>query len=154
DVSRITQGKIALRRDRVDLREVVAKAVELTRPMFERRTRSLTVDAAAACFVQGDPVRLAQVVSNLLINAAKFTPDPGAIRLRLACDGDRAHIEVSDEGIGIEASLMPHVFDLFVQGEQSIDRVAGGLGLGLAIVRTLVRMHGGEVVARSEGTGR
>lgn len=154
DVSRITQGKITLRRERVDLRDVVAKALELTRPMFERRTRSIAVDAAAACFVQGDEMRLAQVVTNLLINAAKFTPDPGAIRLRLASDGGHATIAVDDEGIGIEASLMPHVFDLFVQGQQSIDRVAGGLGLGLAIVRTLVHMHGGDVEARSEGSGR
>ena len=154
DVSRITQGKIALRREHVDLRDVIAKALELTRPMFERRTRSLAVDAATACVVEGDEIRLTQVVSNLLINAAKFTPDPGAIRLRLACEGDHARLEVCDEGIGIEASLMPHVFDLFVQGKQSIDRVAGGLGLGLAIVRTLVHMHGGEVEAFSEGIGR
>ena len=154
DVSRITQGKIALRRDRVDLRDVVAKAIELTRPMFERRTRSLAVETAPACFVEGDETRLAQVVANLLINAAKFTPDPGAIRLRLTADGGDARLEVSDEGMGIEPSLMPHVFDLFVQGKQSIDRVTGGLGLGLAIVRTLVEMHGGDVQARSEGTGR
>jgi len=154
DVARITQGKIMLRRDRVDLRDVIAKAIELTRPVFERRTRSLAVEAAPACFVEGDETRLAQVVSNLLINAAKFTPDPGVIRLSLACSGDSARIEVSDQGMGIEASLIPHVFDLFVQGKQSIDRVAGGLGLGLAIVRTLVEMHGGEVEARSEGTGR
>jgi signal transduction histidine kinase len=154
DVSRITQGKIALRRDRVDLRDVVAKAIELTRPMFERRTRSLVVETAPGCFVEGDEMRLAQVVANLLINAAKFTPDPGAIRLRLTVDDGKARLEVSDEGMGIEPSLIPHVFDLFVQGKQSIDRVTGGLGLGLAIVRTLVEMHGGDVQARSEGTGR
>jgi signal transduction histidine kinase len=154
DVSRITQGKIALRHERVDLRDVIAKALELTRPVFERRTRSLAVETATACFVEGDEIRLTQVVSNLLINAAKFTPDPGAIRLRLAPEGGHACLCVSDEGIGIEASLMPHVFDLFAQGKQSIDRVAGGLGLGLAIVRTLVQMHGGEVEARSEGIGR
>jgi CheY-like chemotaxis protein len=154
DVSRITQGKIALRRERVDLAGVVDKALELTRPIFERRTRSLALEVADGCFVEGDGMRLAQVVSNLLINAAKFTPDPGAIRLRLCAEGDRARIEIEDEGIGMEASLVPHVFDLFVQGKQSIDRVAGGLGLGLAIVRTLVHMHGGDVEARSEGIGR
>jgi signal transduction histidine kinase len=154
DVSRITQGKIALRRERVDLAGVVDKALELTRPVFERRTRSLALEVADGCCVEGDEMRLAQVVSNLLINAAKFTPDPGAIRLQLCAEEDHARIEVADEGIGMEASLVPHVFDLFVQGKQSIDRVAGGLGLGLAIVRTLVHMHGGDVEARSEGIGR
>lgn len=154
DVSRITQGKVDLRREAVDLRDVVAKALELTQPMFERRARGVDVHVPAArCVVIGDDVRLAQVVSNLLINAAKFTPEPGAVELWLDAYGGRAVIEVRDQGVGIDPSLMPYVFDLFVQGRQSMDRVAGGLGLGLAIVKTLVQMHGGAVEARSGGAG-
>ncbi|MEO8484838.1 MAG: ATP-binding protein [Betaproteobacteria bacterium] len=155
DVSRITQGKIELRRERVEMRQVIAKAIELTLPMFERRTRAIEVDLAEApCVVQGDVVRLAQVVSNLLINAAKFTPEPGTVRLVLAVKAGNAEIAVADEGVGIDASLLPHVFDLFVQAGQPIDRRTGGLGLGLAIVKMLVRMHGGTVEAASEGPGR
>ena len=155
DVSRIKQGKIQLRREAVDLRAVVVKGLELTLPMYERRTRALEVDLVdAPCIVAGDEVRLAQVVSNLLINAAKFTPDPGAVRLRLSCASGQATIEVADEGVGIEAELLPHVFDLFVQAAQPIDRRTGGLGLGLAIVKMLVRMHGGSVEAASAGAGR
>jgi signal transduction histidine kinase/ActR/RegA family two-component response regulator len=155
DVSRITQGKIELRREPVDLRGVVVKALELTLPMYERRTRALELDLTEApCIVAGDEVRLAQVVSNLLINAAKFTPDPGAVRLSLRAADERATIEVADEGVGIDAALLPHVFDLFVQAAQPIDRRTGGLGLGLAIVKMLVRMHGGSVEAASAGEGR
>jgi signal transduction histidine kinase len=155
DVSRITQGKIELRRQAVDLRGIIVKALELTLPMYERRTRALELDLAdAPCLVAGDEVRLAQVVSNLLINAAKFTPDPGAVRLRLSAARGEAIIEVADEGVGIDAALLPQVFDLFVQAAQPIDRRTGGLGLGLAIVKMLVRMHGGSVDATSEGVGR
>jgi len=155
DVSRITQGQIELRHEPVDLRHDIAKALELTQPMFQRRTRALDVELASThCMVNGDDVRLAQVVSNLLINAAKFTPDPGAIYLRLDARDGMAAIEVRDEGAGIEASLIPHVFDLFIQGKQTIDRGAGGLGLGLAIVKTIVTMHGGSVEAHSGGVGQ
>ena len=155
DVSRITQGKVELRREHVDLRHVIDKALELTLPVFERRERGVVLDLPPTPHVVwGDEVRLAQVLSNLLINAARFTQDPGEIRLRLDTDNGQARVEVGDEGVGIDAELMPHVFDLFVQGKQSIDRGAGGLGLGLAIVKTLVRMHGGNVEARSEGVGR
>jgi len=155
DVSRITQGKVELRREPVDLRAVIVKALELTLPMYERRTRALELELSdAPCVVAGDEVRLAQIVSNLLINAAKFTPDPGAVRLRLSCGDGQATIEVADEGVGIDAGLLPHVFDLFVQAAQPIDRRTGGLGLGLAIVKMLVRMHGGSVDVASAGEGR
>jgi len=154
DVSRITQGKVELRREPVDLRTVIVKALELTLPMYERRTRALELALAdTPCVVAGDEVRLAQVVSNLLINAAKFTPDPGAVRLRLSCADGQATIEVADEGVGIDPGLLPRVFDLFVQAAQPIDRRTGGLGLGLAIVKMLVRMHGGSVEASSAGAG-
>jgi signal transduction histidine kinase/CheY-like chemotaxis protein len=155
DVSRITQGKVELRRERVSLASVVAKALELTQPIYERRSQPVALDVADAdATVWGDEVRLAQVVSNLLINAAKFTPPTAAVRMRLrAADDGFAEIVVADEGEGIAPELLPRVFDLFVQGEQALDRRSGGLGLGLAIVRTLVQMHGGSVAVASEGVG-
>jgi signal transduction histidine kinase/ActR/RegA family two-component response regulator len=158
DVSRITKGKIQLERARTDMKAVVARAVELTQPAMEKRSRALQVELPAGpVFVHGDAVRLAQVLSNLLTNAAKFTPDEGRIALRLkapAARGDSIEIAVEDAGLGIAPSLLPHVFDLFRQGEQPSDRKEGGLGLGLAIVKTLVGMHGGSVSAESGGTGR
>ncbi|HYD78650.1 MAG TPA: ATP-binding protein [Paucimonas sp.] len=152
DVSRITKGKIQLQRNPIDLRTVAANALELTEPIFERRERGIDVELPdRPIFVDGDAVRLAQVLSNLLINAAKFTPPEGRIALRLRAVDDMAELAVEDSGCGIAADLLPHVFELFMQGRQSIDRRAGGLGLGLAIVKALVRMHGGTVVAESEG---
>jgi signal transduction histidine kinase len=156
DVSRITRGKIQLERERVDLNTVVARALELTQPAMERRAEPVQLDLPdEPVYVHGDAVRLAQVLSNLLTNAAKFTRADGRIELRLraAADG-MAEISVRDHGAGISAALLPRVFDLFLQGEQTLDRGAGGLGLGLAIVKTLVTLHGGSVSAASEGPGR
>lgn len=155
DISRITRGKIQLTREPLDMRDVVARALELTEPLFARRAQPLAVgvlDAPAP--VSGDPVRLAQVISNLLINAAKFTPEDQAIRLSLNRDGHWIQLVVEDEGIGIDASLLPLVFDLFVQGTQTIERSQGGLGLGLAIVKSIVTMHGGTVDVESAGKDR
>jgi signal transduction histidine kinase/CheY-like chemotaxis protein len=155
DVSRITQGKIQLRREPVDMKAVVANAVELTRPIFEKRAHPLEVRLPGRrALVVGDAVRLTQVLCNLLVNAGKFTPPDGRVALELSCDEDWVEARVEDTGCGITPDLLPHVFDLFVQGEQAIDRQAGGLGLGLAIVRTLVEMHGGRVEAASAGPGR
>jgi CheY-like chemotaxis protein/two-component sensor histidine kinase len=154
DVSRITRGKIELRREVVDLAGVVDKAIELAQPLLERRERPIDVEVPEQpVHVEGDAVRLAQVVSNLLTNAAKFTPEDGAIRVRVRDAGAHAEIEVDDEGCGIAPSLLPHVFDLFVQGAQMLDRQSGGLGLGLTIVKTLVHMHRGSVTAHSDGAG-
>jgi signal transduction histidine kinase len=155
DVSRITKGKIQLERKRLDLRGVVARALEITQPAMERRPEPVQLDLPAGpVHVLGDAVRLAQVVSNLLTNAAKFTRPEGRIDIRLRCAGGAAELAVRDHGAGISAALLPHVFDLFLQGEQALDRGAGGLGLGLAIVKTLVQMHGGSVSAASDGPGR
>jgi signal transduction histidine kinase/ActR/RegA family two-component response regulator len=154
DVSRITQGKIQLERGRVDMNSVVARALELTQPVFERRAQPIELDLPArALVVSGDAVRLTQVLCNLLTNAAKFTPESGAITLRLAEVDGQVEILVQDAGRGIAPELLPRVFDLFVQGAQPSDRQNGGLGLGLAIVRTLVQMHGGSVAAYSDGPG-
>jgi signal transduction histidine kinase len=155
DVSRITRGKAELQKAPVELGRVVAKAVEMASPLLERRRHRFTVSVAAhGLALDADEGRLAQVVSNLLTNAARYTPPAGEISLRGRRVGDEIEIAVKDSGIGIEPAVLPNIFDLFVQGKRSIDRAEGGLGLGLALVRNLVGMHGGTVVARSEGPGR
>jgi signal transduction histidine kinase/ActR/RegA family two-component response regulator len=155
DVSRITQGKIELQRGPVDLHTVISHALEQTQPLFERRARPVHVDwGNGPAAVEGDAMRLTQVVCNLLINAAKFTPPERDVRIRLAVQAGRVVVAVEDEGCGIAPELLPRVFDLFVQGRQSLARQTGGLGLGLAIVRKMVEMHGGEVRVASEGEGK
>ena len=155
DVSRITKGKITLERELVDIKSVVGRALEITQPALERRARPVELSLPQhEVYVLGDAVRLAQVVSNLLTNAAKFTPGDRRIALRIATDGGEVELTVEDAGAGIATELLPRVFDLFVQGEQPRDRNSGGLGLGLTIVRSLVEMHGGSVAAESAGAGR
>ena len=153
DVSRITRGKVALKMELVDVRDVVTRAVEMSSPLFEMGTQTLNVDVPPGLVVFGDPGRLAQVVSNLLSNASKYTPADGHIDVSAAVDGDDVVLRVRDTGMGIAADMLPVVFDLFAQGRQAIDRSKGGLGLGLAIVRSLVRRHGGRVTAHSAGPG-
>jgi signal transduction histidine kinase/ActR/RegA family two-component response regulator len=154
DVSRITQGKVQLDVRRMDLCHAVDKAVELIEPAFTGREPLALERPDEPVFVDGDDVRLTQVVSNLLANAVKFTPPSGAIRLSLVLEGSDAVLTVSDHGMGIAPALLPHVFELFVQGEQALDRRGGGLGLGLGIVKMLVQLHGGSVAAHSDGPGR
>jgi PAS domain S-box-containing protein len=156
DVSRITRGKIELHRESVLLRDVIDKAIEMASPLIERRQHQLVVHTPADRLqVHGDEARLSQVVSNLLTNAARYTHPRGRIAVAAEADGDEVTISVKDNGTGIAPDLLPRIFDLFVQGgAQSLDRAEGGLGLGLALVRNLVEMHGGQVVARSDGPGR
>ncbi|HYO14338.1 MAG TPA: ATP-binding protein [Thermoanaerobaculia bacterium] len=155
DVSRITRGKIELKRRRLELSAVVAKAVEMASPLFEQRRHTLRVEVPPAGLpVDADEVRLAQVVANLLMNAAKYTEPGGVVAVKAEPRGDEVELAVEDSGVGIPPHLLPHVFDLFVQGERSIDRSQGGLGLGLAIVKSLTELHGGRVEAHSEGPGR
>jgi len=155
DVSRITRGKVELRRRPVEVSEVVAQAVELASPAMEERAHRLTLDVpTSGMVVHADPQRLGQVIANLLTNAAKYTPHGGTIQVAVQSGGSTVSVTVRDSGIGIDPKLLPHVFDLFVQGRQGIDRAAGGLGLGLAIARTLVEMHGGTIEARSAGHGQ
>ncbi|WP_295526006.1 ATP-binding protein [uncultured Pseudacidovorax sp.] len=158
DVSRIVAGKIALQSEALDLRDVVARALELTLPALQQRGDMPQVKLPAQPVpVQGDPLRLAQVVGNLLNNAAKFTPPGKAIRVVLSVDAAQpephAVLAIIDEGIGIAPELLPRVFERFVQGEQPLQRAAGGLGLGLAIAQSLARLHGGTITVRSEGVG-
>ncbi len=155
DVSRITSGKIALRREPVAIGAVIAQAVETARPAAESRKETLEVAVAADVgWVDGDRARLVQAVGNLLDNAIKYTEEGGHIRLSARAEADEVAIAVRDTGVGIPADLLPHVFDLFTQADRSLERRQGGLGIGLTLVRRLVEMHGGRVEAASEGPGR
>jgi PAS domain S-box-containing protein len=154
DVSRISRGKVTLKRTSVDLAAVIAKAVETTSTLVQRRRHTLTVTVPPGLFVSGDEGRLTQVFTNLVGNAAKYTPEGGRVQVVAARRGPEAVITVRDDGAGIAPELLPFVFDPFVQGERAIDRTDGGLGLGLALVRSLVELHGGRVSASSEGRGR
>lgn len=153
DVSRITRGKVDLSRSPVELADVVSAAVEVASPLFERHRHRLQVTVPRGLVVDGDAQRLTQVVANLLTNAAKFTPAEGEVSVTATRAGDRVSLAVRDRGAGISAALLPRVFELFVQGEQGLSRSRGGLGLGLALVKSLVEMHGGTVRAESEGEG-
>jgi PAS domain S-box-containing protein len=153
DVSRVTRGLVELERSRVELKAVVSHAIEQARPLIEARGHQLTTRLPSGdVYVTGDRTRLVQVVSNLLNNAAKYTPPNGELRVSMAV-GEQVEVRVADNGIGIESGLLPHVFELFTQGERTPDRAQGGLGLGLALVRSLVELHGGRVTAESEGRG-
>jgi two-component system CheB/CheR fusion protein len=155
DVSRIDAGKLAVDRTLLTLPDDVSSAVEAMRPAAEANGVELVFERGAESVrVIGDRVRLEQVVTNLLGNAIKFTPEGGSIRASCFATSSHAVLEVADTGIGIAASLLPHVFDRFRQGDSSRTRATGGLGLGLAIVRHLVEAHGGQVVATSPGVGR
>jgi len=155
DVSRITSGKITLQRSPISVREILTQAVEAARPPADGRGQALEVDVPEdAGRVDGDPVRLAQAVGNLLDNAIKYTDDGGRIRLHARVEADEVVIVVEDSGVGINPELLPHVFDLFIQADRSLERKQGGLGLGLTLVRRLVEMHGGRVEATSAGQGR
>ncbi len=155
DVSRITRGKVELQRERLELSEIVAKAIEMSSPLIEQRQHVLTVEVPRrGLAIEGDVVRMAQVVANLLNNAAKYTEPHGHITIRGALEGAQVVLRVNDTGIGLSADMLPRVFDLFVQEFQALDRAQGGLGLGLAIVRVLVELHGGTAEAHSEGHGR
>jgi PAS domain S-box-containing protein len=155
DVSRVTRGLVELQRERLDLRAVVASAVEQARPLIEARRQILhTHMDDRGAWVDGDRTRLVQILSNLLNNAAKYTPQGGAIWLAVDIDAGQVRVSVRDNGIGIAAGMLPHVFDLFTQAERTPDRAQGGLGLGLALVRSLAQLHGGRVEARSGGTGQ
>jgi PAS domain S-box-containing protein len=154
DVSRVARGKITLSKRRFELATVVARAVEATAPLFEQRRQLLNLSVGGGGLaVDADEVRLTQVVSNLLTNAARYTEPGGRIEVTATRERDEVVLTVQDTGTGIGADLLPHVFDMFVQGPRGSDRAEGGLGLGLSLVKSLTELHGGTVAAHSDGPG-
>jgi two-component system, sensor histidine kinase len=155
DVSRITTGKLGIRKERVILQDVVGAALETIGPFVKSHDHSLGVDMPASPIVlEGDATRLAQVVSNLLHNAAKYTNPGGSISLGISMEGKQAVIQVSDNGIGIARDMLPQVFDMFTQADYSLERSRAGLGVGLTLAKRLVELHGGTITVQSEGAGR
>jgi signal transduction histidine kinase len=154
DVTRITGGQITLKQERVDMTEVIARAIERVSPLLEQRRHTLTTAVPQGLVVPGDAARLTQVVSNLLSNAARNTEPEGRISIEAQHAGAAIVLTVRDNGTGISADLLPRVFDMFTQQRDDSDRSQGGLGLGLSIVRSIVALHGGEVSAHSDGPGR
>jgi len=154
DVSRITSGRIRLRKEVVDLRGIVDRGVESVTPLVERRQHELRVTSPPeAVWVHVDPIRIEQVVANLLGNAIKYTEDRGRISVTIQREGQEAVLRVRDNGVGITPDLLPRVFDLFTQSDQTLDRSEGGLGVGLTVVQRLVELHGGRVGVASPGVG-
>lgn len=155
DMARISRGKVTLCKERVDLETIVARAVETSRPLIVEHQHELAVILPPEpVWLEADPTRLAQVLSNLLNNAAKYSENGGRIRLTAACTGGEVEIRVRDTGIGIPPEMLPHVFDLFTQVDRAPDRSQGGLGIGLSLVKSLVEMHGGSVTGSSQGPGQ
>jgi PAS domain S-box-containing protein len=155
DVSRITRGKVTLKRERLDFGPVLSRVLDAARPQAEARAQRLEGSwPADPVYVDADPTRLEQILSNLVQNAIKYTDKGGRIQVRVEREGAEVVCRVKDSGIGIEPDMLPFVFDLFAQADRSLDRSRGGLGIGLTLVRRLVEMHGGRVEARSEGTGK
>lgn len=155
DVSRMTRGKVTLERQIVDLRAVVDRCREaLGNEVLGRKHQVEITVTGPRTAVDGDPVRLEQIVMNLLTNAVKYTPSGGHVAVVVGHDGDSAVLSVTDDGIGMDASTLARAFDVFAQGQQGLDRSRGGLGLGLTVVRGLVELHGGTIRAESDGEGR
>lgn len=155
EVSRIRSGKIELKRERVDLSDVLQQAVEASQPFFDASGVALSAAGPETPLIlEGDSVRLTQVVANLLNNAAKYTPTGGRATIEARREGDEALLIVSDNGLGIPSEMQPHVFELFAQVDETLGRAQGGLGIGLSLVRKLVELHGGAVGVESEGSGQ
>jgi signal transduction histidine kinase/DNA-binding response OmpR family regulator len=155
DVSRIVQGKVTVKPEKLGLAAIIERSVEATAPRTQAREQQVVVQLPEDPIdVNGDAVRLAQVLSNLMNNASKFSGPGTTIRVSAAYTDSEVRISVKDEGSGIDPAFLPHIFDLFAQGDQSLDRAQGGLGIGLTLVKHLVELHGGRVAAYSEGQGK
>jgi signal transduction histidine kinase len=155
DIARITEGRIQLERQPVELSAVISHALETVQPLIrEKQHRVVTTSTAEPLYVNADVARLIQCVANILTNAAKYTDRCGQINVELRAEHGLAVLEIVDNGVGITPELLPRVFELFVQGDRTLDRSQGGLGVGLSVVQRLVEMHGGSVIARSEGLDR
>ncbi len=155
DVARITRGRVVLKRESLTLDSLAESALETVQPLLDARSQSVSVRRAAEkVFVDGDGVRLCQVLANLLTNAIKYSPERSRIEIVIDGTAADAFISVRDPGVGIDAQLLPLLFDPFLQGDRTLDRAQGGLGVGLTIVKLLVEMHGGSVTAHSAGLGK
>jgi CheY-like chemotaxis protein/two-component sensor histidine kinase len=155
DVSRVIRGLVSIEKEEVNIKDAVAAAVEQSRPLIESRNHTLSMRLVSKnAVVLGDRKRLIQVLTNLLNNSAKYTPQGGEIQICMEMKGSEVCVAVSDNGIGIDSTLLPQVFDLFTQASRTSDRVQGGLGLGLALVKNIASLHGGYVTAKSEGQGK
>ena len=155
DISRVARGKVELKAERVEVSDIVAKGIETATPLLEQRRHYLSLDVPAeGLLVYADATRMGQVVANLLTNAAKYTEPGGHIEVHAWRDESNVCVSVRDSGAGVASELLPRVFDLFQQGRTTLDRAGGGLGIGLALVKSLTTMHGGTVSAASEGPGR
>ena len=154
DVSRITRGKVQLRKEKIDAYPVITDALEAIRPLIKQRNQELIVSLRPGLRLDADPTRLEQILVNLLTNAAKYTESGGTIYCTAGHEGNNIVIKVRDTGIGIPPEKLPQMFELFVQGDRSLARSEGGLGIGLTLVRSLAEMHGGSVTATSEGPGK
>ena len=154
DAARITRGRITLKRETLNLATVLDTALEAARPLAEARDQKLVVNRGEEdLFVEADEVRLCQVVTNLLTNAIKYSPDSGRIDVWLQSTPQLATLCVLDEGVGIDPQMLPRVFDMYQQGDHSLDRPQGGLGVGLTVVKHLVEMHGGTVRVENRPEG-
>jgi CheY-like chemotaxis protein/two-component sensor histidine kinase len=155
DVSRITQGRIELKRQPLEIGGIIAQAMETVEPLLRDRQHQVSITSSyEAVHVNGDAARLVQCVVNILTNAAKFTDVGGKIRVETRVQDAMAVVEISDSGVGISSELLPRIFNLFVQSDRTLDRSQGGLGIGLSVVKRLVEMHNGQVSARSAGVGK
>lgn len=153
DVSRITRGKVELRKEELQVQEVLLRAVEMVTPLIEQKQQRLEVAIEPVSWY-GDPARLAQIVSNLLTNASRYSPSEAMIKIAASAVDGWLQIDVSDKGMGIPADLLPRIFEPFVQGERKLHSAVGGLGIGLALVKNLAELHGGSAVAYSAGSGQ
>lgn len=155
DVSRVTRGMIEIRLEMVDVRQIVEHAVEQVSPQIRARYQNLAVTTPAEpALVQADKKRIVKIITNLLANAAKYTPEGGHLQLKMTSLDDEVLISIEDDGIGMTSEFVPHAFDLFAQAARTADRTQGGLGLGLALVKNLVELHSGHVECSSEGLGK
>jgi CheY-like chemotaxis protein/two-component sensor histidine kinase len=154
DISRITRGRIELRRNPLRLTEIISRAIETIDPLIEQKNHRIVIASSRRpLLVSADPERLTQCIGNVLANAAKYTDPNGQIRIETRAEADQAVVSIVDNGAGISAELLPKVFDLFVQGRRTLDRSQGGLGVGLSLVKRLIDLHGGQITVSSDGEG-